>query len=99
MENLFQELIAKGHTFEEAVEIVYKALQESKSRPQVVGLTEFTAIVRYNRGLGVEYRNLSNVHAFGIEEAKEKAWKEAEKVLSDEKALTIHEVRVRPKGY
>lgn len=97
MENLLQELIAKGHTFEEAVEIVYKALQEAKARPQPE-LVEFTAIVRYNRGLGIEYRNLSSIYAMTMDEARTMAWKEAEKVLGDEEKVTIHEVRVRPKG-
>lgn len=94
MENMLQELIAKGHSFEEAVEIVYKALQESKSRP-VVG--EFIAIVRYNRGLGIEYKNLPVIQATSIEEAKLQAAEDAERIVGGP-GVDIREVRVRPKG-
>jgi len=94
MENLLQELIAKGHTFEEAVEMVYEAIQRAKSQ-NAVG--EFTAIVRYSRGLGIEYKNLPVIQANNIEEAQMKAAEAAEKILGGP-GVDIREVRVRPKG-
>ncbi len=95
MENLIQELIAKGHSFEEAIEIVYHSLQESKAKQAISG--EFYAIVRFNRGLGIEYKNLPVIQATTIEEAKMKATEIAEKIVGGP-GVDIREVRVRPKS-
>jgi hypothetical protein len=94
MENLLQELIAKGHSFEEAVEIVYRALQDAKTKKPVIG--EFVAIVRYDRGLGIEYKNLPVIQATTIEEARAEATEIAEKILGGP-GVDIREVKVRPK--
>jgi len=94
MENLLRELIEKGHSFEEAVEIVYKAMQEAKARPAI---SEFVAIVRYSRGLGIEYKTLPIIYANDIEEAKVMATSEAERIVGGPR-VDIREVKVRPKG-
>jgi len=44
---------------------------------------EWKAIVRYNRGLGVEYKTLKTIEATSLEGAKLQAIKEAENVLGD----------------
>ena len=53
----------------------------------------FTAIVRYNRGLGIEYKNISKFSAFSKEEAEKTAWKKAEIELGI--GVDIREVRIR----
>lgn len=80
--------------YEEAVCLASQMLQDKKNETP---LLEWTATVRYNRGLGVEYRNLQPIQASTAEEAKEKALCEAQKLLSGERVLDIREVRVRPK--
>jgi hypothetical protein len=57
---------------------------------------EFTVIVRYNRGLGIEYRNLPNIEATTLEEAKAKAAEICNKTFSAKDV--IHEIKVRPKN-
>lgn len=57
---------------------------------------EFTAVVRYNRGLGVEYKTLPCVEARNIEEAKSIAREMFERSVADPK-VDIREVKVRPK--
>jgi hypothetical protein len=44
---------------------------------------EWKVIVRYNRGLGVEYKTLKTIEAPSLEDAKIQAKKEAENVLGD----------------
>ena len=55
---------------------------------------EFSVIVRYNRGLGVEYKTLPSVRADTQELAQAKGDEEARKIFPD--PIIIHEVRVRP---
>ena len=55
---------------------------------------EWKAIIRYNRGLGVEYKSIDIFYASSKEEAKEIALKEAEKLLGD----YIIEVKIQPSG-
>jgi hypothetical protein len=50
---------------------------------------EWKAIVRYNRGLGVEYRNLKLIEATSLEEAKVIAREEAERLLKDSNIIEI----------
>jgi len=50
---------------------------------EIINLKEWKPIIRYNRGLGVEYRTLSVIIAPSLEEAKKKALEEAEKTLGD----------------
>lgn len=57
-------------------------------------ITDWTVIVRYNRGLGVEYKNLPDVRAEGKEQAKVFAERMAEQILAGYK---ISEVKVRLK--
>jgi type III secretory pathway component EscU len=58
-------------------------------------LYTFTAIVRYNRKLGVEYKNLPLIEAKDIETARAKANLLAQDIIGEQ---YIIEVRVRPKN-
>ncbi len=53
----------------------------------------FTAIARYNRGLGIEYRNIPEFTAANKEDAASIAQEKAEALLGPE--ADIREVRVR----
>lgn len=78
-------------TYDEAVATAQHILQVAKPTVQQT----FTAIVRYNRGLGIEYRNLPVIHATTLEEAQTAAARMAEKLLGGPKVV-IQEIRVRP---
>lgn len=67
-------------SLEEAIEFVKKCIE----------IKEWKAIVRYNRGLGVEYKTLKLIEAFSLEEAKNIAKLEAENLLSN----SIIEIKV-----
>ena len=56
---------------------------------------EWVVVVRYNRGLGVEYKNLSDVVASSLEEATKIADELAHKILGQ--SVIISEVKVRLK--
>lgn len=58
-------------------------------------LYTFTAIVRFNRKLGIEYKNLPLIEAKDIESAKQKANLLAQELVGEQ---YIIEVRVRPKN-
>lgn len=84
----------RSDTYEGAVKLAYAALQESKG---VTTIQEFTAIVRYNRGLGIEYKNLPTIQAINLDEAKAIATINADKIVGGP-GVDIREVRVKPKG-
>jgi hypothetical protein len=67
-------------SIEEAIEFVEKCIQTK----------EWKAIVRYNRGLGIEYKTLTVIEAFSLEEAKNMAKLKAENLLGD----SIIEIKV-----
>jgi len=75
-------------TYDLAVEAAVNMLQT----PQ---MAEWGAIVRYNRGLGIEYKNLPDVRATSKEEATAMAEMLADTVLGG--SAVISEVRVRLK--
>jgi hypothetical protein len=54
---------------------------------------EWQTIIRYNKGLGIEYKNLPVIFASTKEDAKVIAEQEAEKILGN----SIIEVKVKPK--
>ncbi len=58
---------------------------------------EWIGIVRYNRGLGVEYKNLNAILASTHEKALQIAKKLADELLDDTK-FDIIEVKVKPKN-
>jgi len=58
-------------------------------------LYTFTAIVRYNRKLGVEYKNLPLIEAKDIEAAKQKATLLSHELVGEQHII---EIRVRPKN-
>lgn len=58
-------------------------------------ICEWYAIARYNRGLGIEYKNIFDIYAENFELAKKKAEEMALNVL-DENAVVL-EIKVRPK--
>ena len=72
-------------------ELAVEAAESMLSTPK---LTDWTVIVRYNRGLGVEYKNLPDVRAENREQAKVFAERMAEHLLADSK---VSEVKVRLK--
>lgn len=84
----------RSDTYEGAVKLAYAALQEAKG---VTTIHEFTAIVRYNRGLGIEYKNLPTIQATNADEARAIAAISAEKIVGGPK-VDIREVRVKLKG-
>lgn len=77
-------------TFEQALEFASEILQKHLS-----GVKQFNVIVRYDRGLGIEFKNLPNIDAKTIEEAQIVAQKHAEETL---KGYIIHEIRIRPRN-
>lgn len=58
----------------------------------LIQLKQFSAIVRYNRGLGPEYKNLLGFSAETLEDAKNIALIEASKLLGEK---NIVEIRVK----
>lgn len=58
-------------------------------------LRTFSGIVRYNRKLGIEYKNLPIIEANNMEEAHEKALLLAQKIVGEQ---YIIEVKVRLKN-
>lgn len=56
-------------------------------------IKNWTAIVRYNRGLGIEYRNLSDIQSTNKDDAQKIAENMAEKVLAADNTIIL-EVRV-----
>lgn len=74
-------------TYEEAVNFAKSFLK--------TGLSLFIGIVRYNRNLGVEYKNLPLIEAKDIEQAKAMALLSAQELIGEQ---YIIEVRVRPKN-
>jgi len=72
------------------------AVEAAANMLQTPRMAEWGAIVRYNRGLGIEYRNLPDVRATSKDEAKAMAEKLADKVLGG--SAVISEVRVRLKN-
>lgn len=78
----------------DSYDVAVEAAVEMLRTPQAI---EWTAIARYNRGLGIEYRNLPDVRATTAEEAQSLADQQAEKLLGGPQ-VEINEVRVRPKN-
>jgi hypothetical protein len=58
-------------------------------------MLEWVATIRYDRGLGIEYRNLPDIQATNLEAAKEEACKVAAQILGD---VDVKEMKLRPKG-
>lgn len=76
----------------ESYELAVECAIELLKKPQVLN---WDVVVRFNQGLGIEYRNLSAVVAETHEEAQRLA--EANANLTFNKMVDIIEVRVRPK--
>lgn len=74
-------------TYEDAVLAGSEGIYQARSSQK------FTAIVRYDRGLGIEYKTLSEFPASDLVEAKAQAAIIAEKELP--KKANIKEIRVR----
>lgn len=68
------------------------ALEAAKAILYAPQETEWSVIVRYNRGLGIEYKNLPDVRAATKEEAKTMADALAQTTLGQ--SVAISEVRV-----
>lgn len=77
-------------SFDEALKVAGDFLNSS------IKLT-WSAIMRFNRGLGIEYKNLPDVEATNYEEAINLAKLQAEKSKSDPKII-ISEIKVRLKN-
>lgn len=75
-------------SYEEALDYANSIL-----KPPVI--SNYLAIVRYNRGLGIEYKNLPIIQAFSLEEAQRIAANIAEKTLE---GADIREIKVRFKN-
>jgi hypothetical protein len=77
----------------ENYEIALKAAEDMLNAPKKL---KWAVIVRYNRGLGIEYKNLSDVCATTKEGAKTIATNLAQKTMLNDR-IDILEVRVRLK--
>ena len=71
------------------------AVEAASKMLNTVQPAEWACIVRYNRGLGIEYKNLPDVTASSIEEAKRIADELVQRIFGE--SATISEVRVRLK--
>ena len=72
----------------------YNSFDEAlKASEQFLNMQEWQAIIRYNKGLGIEYKTLPFILADTRVDAKIKANEEAEKLLGD----SIIEVKVTPR--
>jgi hypothetical protein len=76
-------------TLKEAIQIGYTMLNKKTYQ-------DYTTVVRYSRGLGIEYKNLSIIQASNQEEATQKALQIIEETF--EPTVDIREVKVRRKG-
>jgi hypothetical protein len=72
------------------------AVEEAENILKSPKLNEWTVLVRYNRGLGIEYKHLSTVFACKKEEAEALATLVVEKFAEEHRAM-VAETRVRPK--
>jgi hypothetical protein len=77
-------------TYEAAIEAAEKMLN-------LVPMLHWVGIVRYNRGLGIEYKNLPEIQSSSKEEAQKIAENLAETILGDGTTV-ISEVKVRLKN-
>lgn len=84
-------LIIKEQEFDN-YDLALEAAVEMLEKPRVV---EWEVIVRYNRGLGIEYKNLQSVRASDKDKAKIMAEINANEVFGPE--VQIREVKVTPK--
>jgi hypothetical protein len=78
-------------TFYDSYEEAFLAAKKMLNTPKIL---IWTAIMRYNRGLGIEYRNLPNIQATTKEEAEIIAKKIAEETINDDKT-EILEIKLR----
>mgnify|MGYP003326182445 FL=1 len=76
--------------YEDAIEFAIKTLKQPR-------MSDWTAIVRFNRGLGIEYKNLKDMQAETYEDACVKAEKQAESLFYKQKVI-ISEIKVRRKN-
>lgn len=74
-------------SYEQAVEFVKTLIKKEFSN--------FSAIARYNRGLGIEFKNLPLIEARNIDEAREKAQVLGSQIVGESHII---EIRVRPKN-
>lgn len=84
-------LIIKEQEFD-SYELAVEAAVEMLKKPQLI---EWNVIVRYNRGLGIEYKNLPAVVASDKNKAKILAELNAAEVFDP--AVNIGEIKVTPK--
>jgi len=86
-------LIVLSETEYDSYELAVEAAGAMLNTPQVV---DWVVIARYNRGLGIEYKNLPDVRAANKEQAKALAEYMAGEILGGS-AVVISEVKVRLK--
>lgn len=82
---------------EQICESIDEALVEAEKFLETPNLFFWSAIVRFNRGLGIEYKNLADFEAVSYEEAIKMAKIEAEKLKKDPKIIIL-EIKVRLKN-
>lgn len=73
------------------------AIQAAMDFLQELEIIEWTVILRYNRGLGIEYKNFPNFKAKTREEAEVLAQNMVSKILVNSK-IKVQEIRLRPKN-
>lgn len=70
------------------------AIEFALSKINKPNLFNWIVIVRYNRGLGIEYKNLLDIQAYTLEEAKRIALEDACKIIDESMILEI-KVRIK----
>lgn len=77
-------------SYSDAIEYAIEMMKKPRIRM-------WQAIVRYNRGLGIEYKNLQNIETETFEQAIEVATLQAESLFKGQK-VCISEIKVRLKS-
>lgn len=97
-----KEWILKKIQTKDSTESIEKIIFESYEKAKAFALNllnnkdKWTAIVRYDRGLGIEYKNIDNIHAKTLQEANEIAYKEILSFLHDKNM--IKEIKLKNKN-
>lgn len=85
----------------QSIDVIDRMIFESYDKAKVFSLNfinfknKWLAIVRYDRGLGIEYKTIDNIHAKNTQEAYEFAYKETLHFLNDKNM--IKEIKVKNK--
>lgn len=83
----------------QSVDVIEKIIFDSYDKAKIFALNlincknKWNAIVRYDRGLGIEYKTIDNINANSIQDASDFAYKEMLNFLYDKNM--IKEIKVK----